>query len=531
MRILKIIVLLILALPVLVITRFVLDGNVDYEVSKQGLDIPQFTELELPFSNKLDNAISLPFMASAIINVDNDGTEEVLLGGGPGQADAILRFNGTGFEEITAAVGWDKPEVADTTFGAAVIDTDQNGFSDVVVARTSGVWLYKNNGGKFTATKLNVALKDDSTPLSVALADLNRDGHFDMFVSGYINNELVEGQNIFNKPGYGGSSALFVNNGDDTFTEITRASGLEYVHNTFLGVFIDVDNDSLEDLVVAHDTGQVKTWKNMGNMMFQDMPNPTSDEFGYPMGIAVTDYRNDGLPDFFFSNVGSTPPAFLVKGDLTDEQTFNPKWLFFQNRGDFKFDDVAEKAKLADYEFSWGAIFEDFNLDGRDDLVVSENYVGFPPHKIPFLRLPGRFLLQTQNNEFAESGADSGVLNPDFGITPITADFNHDGYPDLIHVNLNGGSRAFISSGGEAGYLKVSLPDTISSIGAKIVVTRADGKTLHRDFVSGEGLCSDQSHIQIFGLSDSAATAISVKYLDGRVQAKSGRFVNETVAF
>lgn len=531
MKVLKIILLLILAVPVLVVTRLILDGKVDYEVSTQGLDIPQFAELQLPYANKLDKSVSLPFMASAIIDVDNDGVEEVLLGGGPGQADAILRFNGTQFEEVTMAVGWVKPELADTTFGAAVIDTDQNGFSDVVVARTSGVWLYKNSGGKFTATKLDATLKDGSTPLSIALADLNRDGHFDMYVSGYINNELVEGQNIFNKPGYGGSSALFMNNGDDTFTDITRASGLEYVHNTFLGVFIDVDNDSLEDLVVAHDTGTVKTWKNMGNMIFKDMPNPTSDEFGYPMGIAVTDYRNDGLPDFFFSNVGSTPPAFVVTGDLTDEQVFNPKWIFFQNKGQFKFDDVAEEAKLADYEFSWGAIFEDFNLDGRDDLVVSENYIGFPPHKIPFLKLPGRFLLQNENFEFAESGSQSGVVNPDFGITPLTADFNGDGYPDLIHVNLNGQSRAFISSGGEAGHLKVRLPDIVSSIGAKIAVTRADGKILYRDFVSGEGLCSDQSHIQVFGLSDSAATVVSVKYLDGRVEKKSGRFLNETVVF
>lgn len=298
-----------------------------------------------------------------------------------------------------------------------------------------------------------------------------------------------------------------------------------------MGIFVDIDNDSLEDLVVAHDTGHVKTWKNLGNNKFADIPNPNSNEYSYPMGIAVTDYDDDGLVDFFFSNVGSTPPEFLVKGDLRDDQKFNPKWIMFKNKGNFQFDDIAEQVKIADYEFSWGAIFEDFNLDGKDDLVVSENYIGFPPHKLKFLRLPGRFLIQNTVGEFAETGEQSGVINTGYGITPITADFNNDGYPDLVHINVAGKSKAFINKGGNAKYLKVKLPDTITSIAAKIVVKRSDGTTLRRDYVSGEGLNSDQSHIQIFALGDSYAEEISVQYITGETAVKTGKFVNLVVEF
>jgi hypothetical protein len=102
------------------------------------------------------------------------------------------------------------------------------------------------------------------------------------------------------------------------------------------------------------------------------------------MGIAVTDYGDDGLVDFFFSNVGSTPPEILVKGDLRDDQKFNPKWIMFKNKGNFQFDDIAEQVKIADYEFSWGAIFEDFNLDGKDDLMVSETTLVFLPINLNF---------------------------------------------------------------------------------------------------------------------------------------------------
>jgi hypothetical protein len=298
-----------------------------------------------------------------------------------------------------------------------------------------------------------------------------------------------------------------------------------------MGIFVDIDNDNLEDLVVAHDTGHVKTWKNIGNNKFVDMPNPNSNEYSYPMGIAVTDYGDDGLVDFFFSNVGSSPPEFLVKGDLRDDQKFNPKWIMFKNKGAFQFDDIAEQVKIADYEFSWGAIFEDFNLDGKDDLVVSENYIGFPPHKLKFLRLPGRFLVQNTEGEFSETGEQSGVINTGYGITPITADFNNDGYPDLVHINVAGKSKVFINRGGNAKYLKVKLPDTIASIAAKIMVQRSDGITLHRDYVSGEGLNSDQSHIQIFALGSSYAEEITVQYINGKTAVKTGKFVNLVVEF
>ena len=523
-------IVILTALILLVIVRFSMDKRVPYEVSTNNIVVPTFETIDLDFYQKLSNDESLPFTASAIIDIDNNGVEELYIGGGPGQEDALFEFVDGQFKLLDHGI-IEKPDIQDATFGSSVIDVDANGFSDLIVSRTSGIWLYLNENGHFSAEKLDLPLDSDTSPLSVAISDINRDGHFDMYVSGYIKKELVEGQNIFNKEGYGGTSRMFLNNGDNTFSDITEESGLYYKHNTFMGLFVDVDNDGLEDLIVAHDTGQVRTWKNLGNAKFKNMPNPNTNQYSYPMGIAVTDYKNNGLVDFFFSNVGSTPPSFIVTGDLRDDQVFNPKWILFQNKGNFEFDDIAEQTRLADYEFSWGAIFEDFNLDGRDDLVVSENYIGFPPHKMPFLRLPGRFLMQTETGEFAATGKQSGVINTGYGISPITADFNGDGYPDLVHINIAGKPRAFINNGGEANYLKVKLPDTISSIAAKIKVTRSDGQVIYRDFVSGEGLGSDQSHIQIFGLGSASATDITVQYINGEIEKRTGDFSNVLVKF
>ena len=249
------------------------------------------------------------------------------------------------------------------------------------------------------------------------------------------------------------------------------------------------------------------------------------------MGIAVSDYNNDGLVDLFFSNVGSTPPTFIVTGDLRDDQYFNRKWIMFKNLGGFKFQDVAEEVKLADYEFSWGAIFEDLNLDGLDDLIVSENYISFPPHKPKFLRLPGRVLVQNENNEFAAIEKQAGVENYRYSISPIAADFNQDGAPDFIHANIGGKSKAFISKKPLGNFLKVKLPNNVKSTGARVMLRRSDGKTLHQRWVVGEGLCSDSSHTLIFGLANNSVSELEVRYLDGRVEKKEGVASNSTVIF
>ena len=513
-----------------VTVRSIMDARIDYDVSTAGVSIPQYTAVDIPFDQMNFFTTAHPFAAGAIIDIDNDGVEELFLGGGPGQSDALLRYVDGAFELIANAAGIEKlPETA--SFGASVIDTDGDGFDDLLVSRTDGVWLHRNHGGTFSAVKLPLDIPDDTTPMSVAIADLNRDGHFDIYVSGYIRFDLVEGQNIFNKEGYGGSSRLFMNKGDDTFEDVTDSAGLTYKHNAFMGIFIDIDRDGDEDLVVVHDTGQVKTWENKGDGTFVDRKNPNSDDYSYPMGIGVGDYNNDGWVDFAFSNVGSTPPNFLIHGDLRDDQNSNWKWLLFENLGDFDFRDAAEDAKIADYEFSWGMTLVDLNLDGREDLIVSENYIGLPFHKIPALRLPGRLLIQNEHGEFAAVGKQAGVVNKRYSISPITADFNADGYPDIVHVNIAGRSQAFLSKGGDAGYLKVKLPNTVSSIAAIVEVSLADGSMLTKHFVSGEGLGSDPSHVLVFGLGDQRANSIAVTYIDGRQETLSGDWRNDTVTF
>ena len=507
------------------------DRQLPYDVDLAGTIVPTFQEIELPFDQQHSDDTSLPFTASAAIDIDSDGVEELFIGGGYKQKDVLYRFSDGSFKEIEGVAGIDKP-VDGTTLSALTLDVNSDGKPDMLVSRPEGIWLYINEGGTFNGKKLDAPIKEDTTPLSIAVADVNNDGAFDMYISGYVRNDLVEGLNIFNKEGYGGTSALLINKGDNSFADETKARGLYYLHNTFQAAFSDFEQDGDLDLIVAHDTGHVLTWKNDGTGNFTRQDNSNSKQYSYPMGIGIADINNDGFTDFAFSNIGTTPPDFLVRGDLRDDQPLFRKWILFQGDGNGGFTDVAEKTKLADYEFGWGLSFEDLNLDGREDLIVSQNYVTSPLHKVSFLRLPGRLLVQTPSGEFAEVGEQAGVVNRRYSIAPLTADFNGDGRSDFVHVNVAGKSLAFLSNGTNPnGFLKIRLTDTIKAIGAMITITLEDGKTLSKPYVSGEGLVSDSSHIVIAGLGSQKATSVKVRYLGGFEDTKTGSFHNETVSF
>ena len=532
MSILKKLLFTVLTIAVLLISALTIKSLVDraddYEVNLDGINIPQYEKSMIPFKQGNDFTVSLPFLASAIIDIDGDGVEELYLGGSTVTKDGLFKFQNNKLVPIDDAAGISNGDSA--SMGSVVIDVNHDGQQDLLVARENGIWLHINDKGHFSNTKLNATMPEGTVPLSIAIADLNRDGAFDMYVAGYIRHDLVEGQNLF-REGYGGSSRLFINNGDNTFTDATDEAGLTYKHNTFQSMFFDIDLDGKEDLVVVHDTGHVVTWKNLGNMKFERVKNPNSDVFSYPMGLGITDLGNNGLVDFFFSNVGSTPPDFMLRGDLKEEQVTNWKWILFKNKGNFEFEDIAQEAKIADYEFSWGGVFEDLNLDGREDLLVSENYINLPFHKIPALRLDGRLLLQTENGEFATAEKQANVINRTFSISPLTADFNGDGRPDIVHANLNGDSALFLSKAGEGNYLKVELENSVKSISAMVEVTLSDGRKLSRPYVSGEGLCSDSSHIIIFGLDKASVVEVNVSYIDGTKDSKNGDFKNELLTF
>lgn len=506
------------------------DAGLDYDVPDPiPVVVPTFERKSINFSHNFVSAEHLPVMGAGIIDVDADGIPELWLGGGRDQNDALFKYENGQFVDVTEGSGFTDKNSTIQSYGPTTIDIDHDGDEDMIITRDDGVYLYLNQNGQFSSSKLDLKFDDKSTPIGVTCGDINGDGLVDLFVSTYLPKNKMEGQTIFLKEGYGSNSLLFANRGNLQFEDITDASGLRYTHNTFLGVFVDFDNDNLLDLAVAHDTGEPRIYKNLGGEKFRMMANPMTGKYGYPMGIAVGDYNNDGRADLFFSNTGSTMPTAILKGDLDlNKHEFYGKWLMMRNEGGFKFSERGEETQVADYEFSWGAIFEDFNLDGLQDLVVAENYIDLPLFKLA--KAPCRFLLNTPDHKFIATGKASGVENRDYAISPLTTDFNNDGYPDLLYSNIGGQPAAFINHGGDHHYLKVRLSQSALAIGAKVELTKSNGQVMTDWVVASEGLGSDQSHTLVFGLGkDSGVTSVKVTHSNGQTTIIESPEINSTL--
>lgn len=501
-----------------------------FEWKPQGKTALRFETVGTPFSNSLDIAKgtgSLPFMAAIVIDIDGDGRDEAFLGGGRTQEDALLAYDAQSgaFRDIAGAAGLSKAE-GDATMGGGAIDIDGDGRPELFIARESGVYLYRNLGGRFEGGRLDLPIDETTVPLSISFGDVNRDGAVDFYVSGYIRNDLVKGQTIFS-PNYGGYSYLFINDGAGGWRDATGEYGLKRQHNTFTAVFADLDNDFDGDLVVAQDTGVVETWENAGAPPMRRIENPSV--HSYPMGIAAGDIDNDGRTDLYFSNVGPTMPEAVVRGDLPGDAPFNPEYMLFRNLGDLAFEDAAKKLKAARLGFGWGTVAADLDLDGYEDLIIAQNYAKFDQEAL-IHRYACKIMRNDGGKKFYPVEKRAGATNRNFGISPMIGDFDGDNLPDLIWANLNGPAQAHINRTPGAHAIRIAFHDDVKSLHARVEVEAGD-VVIRREYVSSQGLSSDQSASMFIGLGENEiAKRVTIRFADGRFVEKenvlSGAVIN-----
>jgi hypothetical protein len=260
--------------------------------------------------------------------------------------------------------------------GVAVGDYNGDGFPDIYVTQVGRNILYRNNGdGTFTdvTEKAGVAAAGWST--SAVWFDYDNDGLLDLFVCQFAEFDLMHGcgkdaaglrhyciPTTFN----GEPSWLFHNNGDGTFTDVSKASGIAaHLGKAWGVVATDLNNDGKMDLFVSNDTVPNFLYMNRGG---------TFDEVGLAaevaysadgrarsgMGLDSADFNEDGLMDIFLANI--------------DEEFFS----LYQNNGDGTFDDVATPLGIGmstRWMSGWGLKFFDYDNDGNLDLIAAS---GFP---------------------------------------------------------------------------------------------------------------------------------------------------------
>ncbi len=488
--------------------------------------VPAFQEIPTPFTHVWEEP-SHPFSGAAVIDVDGDGRHEVFLGGGRGQADMLLAFRDGKLTDIARAAGLGKGAVA--SHGAAATDIDNDGDVDLLVTRDDGLVAHVNHGGRFAARDIAIELPADSVALSVSVADIDQDGDADLYLSVFVAFPSFRSA-TFNDPTHAKKNILLRNDGGLKFTDITHQAGVAGLQNTFHATFANLDGDGDQDLILSQNTGEVEILENLGDGTFRNVWTKTG--YGFWMGLAVGDMDRDGDLDIFASNAGTSIPKFLTAGDIRDDQRHNIDWIMMRNDGGLKFADVTQAMQLDGYGFAWGAQFEDLNNDGAQDLLVAQNYIKWPLHKLA--PLPGKALLQlSAGNGAAPAFFQVPGLNLDnaeFGQSPVIMDIDADGRPDVLWLNMDGPLKAYLNKTTET-FVTVRLPDAPAAAGALVRVTTDTGTVHERRLVTSTGLMTDPTPDLYFALPGAKGIArIEVTTLTGKRIERLAPPVNRVVA-
>ena len=450
-----------------------------------------------------------PFTGGAAIDIDNDGRMEIFASGGFGQDDVLLSLQGDAMVDIIGGTGLSSTRA---TYGATAIDFNDNGQTDLIIARDDGVWLYINNNGRFKGTKIDSSSGATQTALNVAIADYDRDGDIDLYLSNFISFDLWRAA-VFNDPDHIRYNVMLRNDGNLKFTDVTEESGTGGTQNTFLSAFTDLDSDGYQDLVISNNTGLIEIMHNEGDGTFTK--NSFNSENGFWMGLGIGDYDNDGDQDLALSNASKSIPTFLVRGDLEDDQIFDPEWALLRNDGNRQFTNVAEEAGITGHGFGWGMVFEDLNFDGKLDLLAAQNYIKLITHK--YFKLTGFNGLQVEgaNGPAFAHTKKLGLENKNFGQSAIIADLNGDARQDVTWINMGGPVTAHINNH-KGDFVTLAVPDNAKWIGAEVTAISSAGKGYTRQVTNAVGMLTDQSpHLSFAAGEGNTIKELQVKFADG----------------
>jgi len=473
------------------------------------IEVSPFKRISTPFEHSWNKDLVFPFSGGAAIDIDNNGVMEVFVGGGHDQADVLLAYRGDEMVAIDNAAGLSK---LSASYGATAIDYNNDGQTDLLVARDDGVWMHTNTNGTFDSELVAYTKIEKETPLAVAVADIDLDGDIDLYISNFISYPNWTSAS-FNDPDHVRTNRLLRNDGDMKFTDITESSGTAGTQNTFLSVFTDLNGNGYQDLILSNNTGRIEILHNEGDNTFTK--NTYDSGLGFWMGIGIGDYDSDGDQDIAVSNVSNTIPNRFLRGDLTDEQEIIQEWVMLRNDGDRVFTDVALETGLTRHGFGWGIVFEDLNLDGDLDVLAGQSYVKWPPHLIA--PLPGRAMLQTKTEEGRKflNAPGLNLPNPNFGQSAVIADLNGDAKQDVVWINMNGPVIANLNEHA-SDVITLAVPENAKWLAARVTAVTDSGKSYTREVNNAVGMQTDQSpHISFAIPENGNIDRIEVAFADG----------------
>jgi enediyne biosynthesis protein E4 len=477
-----------------------------------------------------------------IVDYDRDGWQDIYFTNAPtvamslankGARSELYRNNGDGtFTDVSDKAGVSHPCIA---FGGSVGDYNNDNWPDMYVTCLGENVLYRNNGdGTFTDVAKQAGVADPRWSMGSSFGDYDNDGFVDLMVTNYVDFRLND------LPGFGSSptckyrgidvqcgprglrgagDALFHNNGNGTFTEVSKQAGVDDP-NGYYGlttVFVDFDDDNKPDIFVADDATPNFLYHNQGDGKFV--------EYGMESGVAVSD---DGAEQacmgVAIGDYTRTGRASIGVTNFADEYS-----TLYRNEGGMNFKDVAYASKIAVPSLpwvKWGFFFFDLENDGWLDLFQVGGHV-YP--QVDSLssgaryKEPKNLFINKRDGTFCDGSDEAGpalkVLQ--VGRGAVYADLDNNGSMDIVINNQDGAPTVLKNPADSANHwvgfeLQGSKSNRLG-IGARVKVY--SGNSVQTSWLVSGGSYISQNDMRLhFGLGPATAIEkVEVRWPSGKV--------------
>lgn len=409
---------------------------------------------------------------------DNDGDEDFYISVINGANRLFQNQGDESFVEVAADAGI---AYEGYTFAGIWGDINNDGWLDLYLANYNlENELYLNNGdGTFSNITATAGVDDDNRAQAAMFADVNKDGFLDIYVANLWTHNV-----------------LYINNGDNTFTNNTFFAGVNDIYIAMGAIFFDYDNDNDVDLYLTHDNNEPNIlYKNDGTGTFSNVSAASGmNVAGYCMGVETADFNRDGFLDVYIANLG---PNYLL-----------------MNNGDGTFTETGEAAGANDGGMGWGVSCLDYDNDGWTDIYMANNS--------SFAPFPNILYKNMGDGTFSVTSTNTALASMRRGYGTACADINQDGSVDLMLANLsNDANELFRNEHTGNNWIAFHSIGTISNraaIGTRIEVHTGDVQQID-EILGGSGWASQNSLNLHFGLGEATQVdSVVVRWPNGLVE-------------
>jgi hypothetical protein len=514
----------------------------------------------------------------AIGDINNDGLQDIYFSGNMVSSRLYLNKGNLKFEDITEKAGTGTTTWAN---GVVMVDINQDGHKDIYVCvggtkrtpeKKRANLLFINNGdATFTESAARYGLADTGYGIHSAFFDYDLDGDLDMYL---LRNSFVDYHRNMAKPKVVNGEAastdkLFRNNGDLTFTDVSAQAGI-LIEGFGLGVEVsDINDDGWPDVYVANDfiTNDLLYINNQDGTFTNRAASYLKHQTFNGMGTDVADYNNDGKVDIVVLDMlpednkrwkltsrGNTYDEYHngIKNGYEHQYIRNTLQL---NNGNGTFSEIGQIAGIEATEWSWSALFADYDNDGWKDLFISNGYrqdiinldfivygdkeqsMGLDPaddkqrqallNELPGIKVHNYMYRNKGDLTFSDESEAWGMSTPTFSNGAAYTDLDNDGDLDLVFNNIDEVATVMESHANESkqvpksNYLRISFagpPSNREGLGAKVYI-RNKGSLQYQYFSPYRGYLSTVEPFLHFGLGESEkADSLEVIWPDGKYQ-------------